>query len=265
MIEKDSWAYEYDGSLDGLLCCVFEGFSRRERPVQIFSHQAPQMTLYPVRQIATDPERAGRVWRSLDQKISPLARDWVEQGFLCDFDGKELLIYRFLELGYQKGPAVTNMLGNPVVNQLFSQVRAIGNEAHLLKGFLRFEERSGVLIARIEPKGFVLPLLAPHFSSRFSGEAFLIHDLAHGAALLHRPGAWGIVPVEHLELAPLTSEEKEFQRMWKGYYDAIAIRERENHRCRLCHMPRRYWAHITEVSAPEPEGRPALSSRASAG
>ncbi|MDY4191356.1 MAG: TIGR03915 family putative DNA repair protein [Oscillospiraceae bacterium] len=248
MSVQNTWAYEYDGSLDGFLCCVFDGFSRREDPVQIFPEQETQATLYPVRRVETDPTHAGRVWRSLDKKISPLAREWVEKGFLCSCPGKELLLYRFLKLGYQRGAAVTNMLGEPVVNRLFSLVRGISQEAHLLTGFVRFEDHQGVLAARIEPKGFVLPLIAPHFAGRFSGEAFLIHDLTHGAVLLHRPGEYRIIAAEHLELPPLSPGEAEFQRMWKGYYDAIAIRERENPRCRLCHMPRRYWAHMVEVS-----------------
>lgn len=261
MIRRDDWAYQYDGSLDGFLCCVFDGISRREDPVQIFPEQFPQATLYPVRRVETDVSHAGRVWRSIDKKISPLAREWVEKGFLCDCPGKELLLYRFLSLGYQKGPAVTDMLGEPVINRLFSLVRGIGHEAHQFTGFVRFEEHSGVLSAQIEPKGFVLPLIAPHFMGRFSGESFLIHDLTHGAVLLHYPGECRIMAAEHLELPPISPGEAEFQCMWKGYCSAVSIRERENPKRQLGNMPRRYWAHMTEMSGapggPSPRKNPA--------
>ena len=60
--------------------------------------------------------------------------------------------------------------------------------------------------------------------------------------------------------------ERQFRRLWQEYYDAIAIKPRENPRCRMVHMPKRFWSCMTEfqpkethVGAPEsiPEQRPA--------
>ena len=37
-----------------------------------------------------------------------------------------------------------------------------------------------MLASRIRPRNQVLPLIAPHFTDRYSGEAFLIYDATHG-------------------------------------------------------------------------------------
>ncbi len=38
-------AYEYDGSLEGLLCCVFDSYTRKERPVSISASWQDQTSL----------------------------------------------------------------------------------------------------------------------------------------------------------------------------------------------------------------------------
>ena len=75
-------------------------------------------------------------------------------------------------------------------------------------------------------------------------------------------------------MAPPDETEAKYRLLWKRFYDTIAIRERENPRCRMTHMPKRYWGTMTEfqdasyftpqsspaaVSAPDaPDGRSAL-------
>ena len=41
-------------------------------------------------------------------------------------------------------------------------------------------------------------------------------------------------------------EEKKYAGLWKNFVDSIAIRERENPRCQMNFMPKRYWKHMTE-------------------
>ena len=51
--------YEYDGTLDGFFCCVFESFQKKETPLGIHPLYAPQLTLGSVRSIHTDLKRPG--------------------------------------------------------------------------------------------------------------------------------------------------------------------------------------------------------------
>lgn len=241
-------AYCYDGSFDGLLCCIFEAIAKKERPADIFSFDREQMSLCPPRQIETDPEKAGRVLRSIPKKISEEALSWVKEGFLSCHPRKESLILEFLRKGYKAGASVTKMLQDETVSELFKAVQFVGNETHLLKGFIRFSDRNGVLTAVIDPKNVVLPLLARHFAERLPREAFLIYDRTHGMALVHRPGDHRIIPAEDIEFPAESPEEAEYQALWRQFYKTIAIEGRYNPRCRMSHCPKRYWQNMTELS-----------------
>ncbi len=93
---------------------------------------------------------------------------------------KDLLILRFLRLGYRYGRDILNRLTDETVHTLTVAVRHLEREAHHYKGFVRFSETKGALTAQIEPKNIVLPLIARHFCERYAQERFLIHDKTHG-------------------------------------------------------------------------------------
>lgn len=56
--------YLYDGSFEGFLCCVYESFAQHELPFAVWTPQRETATLYPVKDIATDPAVARRVFAS---------------------------------------------------------------------------------------------------------------------------------------------------------------------------------------------------------
>lgn len=246
-------AYRYDGSFDGFLCCVFESYVRREVPVQILPEEEAQVSLYPEKWIGTDPDRAERVYTSLSRKISPEARELVETGFLTCLPEREQLLYRFIRMGYQHGAQVTSWLADDTVSTLRKAAFSAGHEAHLLTGFLRFSEQNGTLAAIITPKNRVLPLILEHFSSRFNAETFLIYDKTHHMALIHRPGQDAIIPMEHFSLEEPDETERQFRALWKQFYHTIGIEGRYNPKCRMTHMPKRFWGTMTEFQAEQNE------------
>ncbi len=239
--------YNYDGSFEGLLCCVFESYDKRETPLDILPHgSGPQ--LFAGMTIPTDLAKASRVLASIPHKIGPLALNLVRHAFLTCLPQKELYILRFLRLGYRHGPKVTDMLTDEVVNTLYKAVNHLNRESHLLKGFIRFSVFNGVLVGEIGPKNYVLPLLTQHFCDRYPGERFLIHDKTHGMGLIYQPYQAKIIPLADLELPEADEDEQAFRALWRLFYDTIAIEARYNPRCRMGHMPKRYWDFMTEVS-----------------
>ena len=72
-------------------------------------------------------------------------------------------------------------------------------------------------------------------------------------ALIHVPGRWSILPMEEFQMGRAGAEELQYRHMWRKFYDAIAIQGRENPRCRMTHMPKRYWDNMTEFQREEPE------------
>ena len=238
-------AYRYDGSFSGFLSCVFASYLRKEYPSAIFPEDAPQ-SLFPEKWIDTDEEKARRVYISLRKNISAEAREQVHLGFLSCFPEKEMLLLRFIRTGIEEGPAVMRRLADPAVHDLLKIVQQLQNESHRFLEFLRFSEYGGVLTAILEPENRILSLLANHFCSRYSGEHFLIWDKTHGEALLHTPEKWGIIPLTSFTPPAPGREEVEYRRLWKRFYDTVAIESRYNPKCRRSHMPMRYWKHMTE-------------------
>lgn len=249
--------YQYDGTFAGFLSCVFDSYRYREDPLLFSPPEEEQCSLYPPRQVATSEEHARRVYRSLGERLSGEAQRLVSQGFLTCLPQRERRLYQFIRLGYQVGPSVTRHLADPRVAVLQEAVGHLSGEVQLLKGFVRFSQYPGLLAGEISPKNRVLPLLRPHFCARFSGETFLLHDKTHGEALFHTPGQWAIAPVEEFTLGRPGEEELAYRQLWRRFYDTIAIQARENPKLRMTHMPRRYWAAMTEFQT-DPDPAPQL-------
>lgn len=251
MSDQFSLTYCYDGSFDGLLCCVFESYEKKEVPADILLPDSSQPLLFESKEIVTDPEKANRVLVSIPLKMGNDALDFIRRAFLTCLSRKELYILLFLRKGYRHGPSVMRMLADETVNTLFKAVKHLDNESHLLKGFVRFSIFNHVLTAAIEPKNYVLPLMAQHFCERYREERFLIYDRTHGMALVYQPYQAAVIPLEELELPEPDEQEQSYRELWRLFYNTIEIQGRHNPKCRMNHMPKRYWKYMTEFTGPQ--------------
>ena len=245
------FSYSYDGSFAGFLTCVFMAYANKEEPACFLTGGDGRVTLWPQRTVDTDDQKARRVYRSLDRSMGQQGRRLVTYGFLTCLEERELRLWEFLRLGYERGPSVVRDLTDSRVAVLMKAVRHLTNEAHLLKGFARFSDQGGVLAGEIAPKNRVLPLLRPHFAARYPGEIIILYDRTHREALFCRKGNWAIVPLEQFSLAPPEQGEGDWRALWRRFYDTIAIEGRDNPRCRMTHMPKRYWGTMTEFQRDE--------------
>ena len=239
--------YLYDGSLAGFFNCVYESVYQHELPAAIMPEQEAQPSLMLEKWIDSDPDRAARVRASIPRKISPRALALVESVFLSCMEKKEIRTLRFLLLGYAHGGRVMQMLGHPDVAPLLAAARHLGGECHLLKGFIRFSDYGGMLAATITPKNFVLPRLAGHFIARYPHEDFTICDKTHGCALIYENRICRMVRIDELEFPPADETEERYRALWRQFYKTIAIEARHNPKCRMTHMPKRYWENMTEM------------------
>ena len=239
--------YLYDGGLKGFYTCVHTCVYSGKLPLAMSSVQSAQPSLLPQQWIETDAEKAERVRTALAKKIDPRAQELVETVFLSCMQEKELPMLRFVLLCFEEGRKAINMMSHPDVSALLKAERHLTGEAHLLKGFIRFADYEGKLVAQIRPKNFVLPFIAEHFMERFYSEDFLIYDKTNRAALIYENGQGQILPMESIVLPEASEEELLYQALWKQFYRTIAIKARENPKCRMTHMPKRYWAEMTEM------------------
>ena len=248
MSDRTDLVYAYDGSFVGLMCCVFESYEQKEIPSIIRPPTVQQGLFDTAKWIETNEHKSDRVFDSIPVKISSQAQELVKLGFLTCAPHKELLIYHFLRLGFKYGNKVMTMLTNDTVCSLQKAVRHLTSESHKFKGFVRFSVYGEVLVAVIEPKNFVLPLLSLHFCDRFRTESFMIYDKTHSMALIYRSQKVELMFVDELTLPEVNGTEVEYRRLWKQFYKTIAIEGRENSRCRMTLMPKRYWGQMTEFN-----------------
>lgn len=253
--------YQYDGSFDGLLCCIFESYTHKERPTAIVNGEI--LSLFDVRLVRTDTAHARRVYLSL-RRISPEVGPFLRRAFLTCLDDREVAICRFVDRLYRDGAPLLRRLTDETYHPLLRAVKSLNGEAELLRGFVRFSEFSGVLGAEIEPKNRVLPLLRGHFCARYRDESFFLYDRTHREALLYAARAARIVPLDSFTMAEPDENEAAYRVLWRRFYDTIAIRERENPRLRMSNMPRRYWGTLTELQPPTEAERRALDAMSAA-
>jgi len=247
LAKEESIIYIYDGSFHGFLCCVFESVYSGVIPAEIITIGNEPITLYTLQIIETDEEKASRVLDSIPRKMSWETLRLIKTVFLSCLKQKELLMLKFLLRGYREGAGLIRRLGDADVAPLLSAQKHLLGEAHLLLGFVRFADYDGALAATITPKNYVLPFMANHFTQRFSREDFMIFDKTNKAALVHQNRRAEIISVENIEFPPISEDEAKYQAMWKRFYNTVSIEARENPRCRMSFMPKRYWENMVEM------------------
>lgn len=268
MSDRSNVIYCYDGSFDGLMCCVFDSYTRKEVPSDIVTKENQQLTFNEVHDVITDEAHAERILRSIPKKMGENATDFIKKAFLSDIPNRDMHIVRFMYKGYKYGFRVMYMIADSTVNTLYKAVQGSCHEAHLLMGFVRFSDNNGTLSAVIEPKNKVLPLMAAHFIDRYRNENFLIYDKTNRMALIYSDHNAEIVENIDFELPDTTEEEEYYRQLWKTFYNTIGIEERYNPLCRMNLMPKRYWGQIVEMeeeimhsqNAPHPSGLDSIPS-----
>lgn len=247
MLYERDLNYLYDGSMEGMLSCIFAAFARKEHPRAICAEDVFEPNLFEWTRIETCTSWAEQVCTGLEKKVSPRAAWIVQNLYLTADPERELLALDFTQRAFHFGKGVTDLMGDPVVSRAWKVVRQAFSEAHKYKGLIRFSDFGGPLVAEIEPKNQVLLLLAPHFRARLRNEEFMIYDRTHRQALVWQGKKMQLIEVDRLTLPPLTEQEVQARTLWRRFYHTIAISPRENPRCRRTNMPKRYWNLLTEM------------------
>ncbi len=238
--------YVYDGSFDGFLCCAWRALQLGEEPCEILLASEAPLSLFEVREVVTEEALARRMQGRIRQRMGERALALVKRSFLACLEQKEVHMLEFLRLGRCFGQRAVDMATHPSVQCLLKAVRHLVNEAEAYRGFVRFSELGGALVSVIEPKNQVLPLICSHFSNRFPDEVLVIYDKTHASVLLSDRGKVHIGYLEEFTPVLPDRRERNYRALWQSFYDAISIRQRVNPRCRMSHMPRRYWQQLTE-------------------
>lgn len=242
--------YVYDDSFYGFLTVVHAHYY--EQPAtEIYSRQNYKGSLLeqPI-YLATDPLKAAKVEKALRQKCSTETYYNIYYTFLAADRLKDYYLLRYIVAAFKMGKQIDHFYSTKEVLKVQELSKKVGREKHRYLGALRFREIGAgtdvVLYAVLEPDNDILVLLGPHFSNRYHSERMIIHDISRKQALLAHKGKWLIRDFEWESEIQLSEQEDMFQKLWKGYFEHIAIPNRKNKALQRSMLPYKYRTHMIE-------------------
>jgi len=241
--------YVYDGSFEGLLTAVYEAFYRREKPDKIIQRNNLQMDLTAQYiYIDTDKEKSERVYNSIREKISVRALQNVYYVFLSEVEEAGTLIYNYLKFGWKVGPKVDLHMADDRVLTVLKIRRKVECEVHKMMGFVRFRLLEGdIYYAPIAPVHNIVELLAPHFAQRLADQNWVIYDERRNLAAVYNRREWVMTDTVPDRIPESGEGELLYQKLWKEFFNSIAISSRKNPKLQKRLMPVRYWRYLTEM------------------
>ena len=250
-------------SIDGIFTGVYDAWASRygHQNIALTTHTPDNYSLFDEYiSVPCDYDKSAKVARTLYNRMGDETYQEIYQAASAletchsrkSID-KADAIYKtiVLALSLPDASKVLHDLGNPYLTRAFQLSLCTGNEAHHLLGFLRFQElENGILFAQIHPKNDVLPFLGEHFSDRLPEENFMIHDATRNLAVLHPQGKRFFITdtkeLNHEMLQRLSPQEMEYRRLWRTFFDNIAIEARINPALQNQNLPKRFRQDITE-------------------
>lgn len=249
--------FVYDKTFEGLLTVVFDAYSRRSFPDLLLAEGEPLPLFYDeVVTVYTDDQKADRVWKGLQKKISAAALSLITVSWLSELPEIDKLLFRYIRKALDVPASIELNFGDSDVLEVSKISKKVVNERLRVMQFLRFQKASdGTYFAAIEPVYNVISLVIPYLKDRFADQKWLLYDLKREYGYYY--DLLEVVEVRfedkqaHLLSGLLNEElmdenEKLFQQLWKEYFKAIAIKERLNPKLHRQHMPVRFWKYMPE-------------------
>ena len=169
--------------------------------------------------------------------------------FLSDDKDKETILYEFMKKSFIYKNKVLHYRNIDCINKVIGLSKKVGNEAHKLKGFLRFKELNNeIYYGVINPTNNVIEILAKHFERRLKNEYWIIQDEKRNIYALYNKKEILYIKDENLEKnLQINKKEEVMEDLWKTYFKTTAIKERKNLKCQQNFMPKKYWKNIIEM------------------
>lgn len=249
----------YDKTFEGLLTAVFDAYFRKTFPDALLS-EGDTLPLFhdEVLTVVTDEEKAGRVWRGLQKKLSGSALACITQSWLSELPEIGMLLFRYIRKAIDAPRSIEVNFGDPDVLELSKIWKRVDWERLRLLQFVRFQKAAdGTFFAAFEPQYNALPLTIDHFKDRFADQKWLIYDMKRRYGYYYDLQTVTEVTFDDatkeahlitgmLDESLMDKDEKLFQQLWQTYFKSIAIKERLNPRKHKQDMPVRYWKYLTE-------------------
>lgn len=256
-LSKEMTVFVYDKSFEGLLTVVFDAYARRSFPDLLVAEEEPLPLFHDeVVTVYTDEEKAGRVWKGLEKRLSRMALSVLTAVWLSEIPQTDMLLFRYMRKVIDLPQSIELNFGDADVMEVSKIWKKVINERLRVVQFLRFQKTAdGIYFAAVKPLYNVLPLTLSHLKDRFADQSWLLYDTKREYGYYYDLKKIEEVRFTEKEAHLLSGkldetimddDEKQFQILWKTYFSSIVIHERINPKRHRQHMPVRFWAYMPE-------------------
>lgn len=236
----------YDGSFETFLTLVHEVYYKKLQPDAIVN-QAPQTLLFEsLYEVRYDEAKSLAVFEALQKRFTKENFERILHIFMCDGVSFEMDLLHYIITGFKSQRELQNITLAPIL-RLHTLQKELFHVYHKMSGFLRFSElEDGMLYAKLEAKYSILYFLGMHFSKRLSNQNYIIHDIQRSLAFIHTKEFKGVQKVAAFEAPELSDAEQKFSKLWKTFFESVAIKSRENKKLQKRTVPLLYRTYMTE-------------------
>lgn len=252
--------YICNDTINGMFSAFYDAWKeRRDRDVGIeLKGKVEQRLFCEYTEVQEEERKAAAIERMIQKHLGYAAYQDIYYALLSEDMGKAEAVFHVMQEArkVKNSRKIMEHLSNPYVAKVFELSRRVGNESHQFMEFIRFRElENGVMFSEIHPKNRVLTCIGDHFTDRFPLENWVIYDQTHEEFVVHRSrSAWVLVQGETMNpetVRRVSKNEREIEQLWKGFFEAVSIKERENPTCQRNHLPYRFRPDMTEFISKE--------------
>ena len=131
----------YDKTFEGLLTAVFDAYVRKSFPDALAMEGEPlplfceeTVTIY------SDSEKADRVWKGLQKKLSPTSLSMLTVTWLSELPEVDILMFRYIRKAIDHPRSIELNFGDPDVMELAKIWKKVSNERLRNMQFFRFQK-----------------------------------------------------------------------------------------------------------------------------
>jgi probable DNA metabolism protein len=248
----------YDKTFEGLLTLIFDSYDRKMIPDRIVSNESFQAALFGEKiEVVSDVNKANRVWKGLSAKLSKEGCQRLYRAHLSESEEADMLIFKQIKNIFSKKYNIERDYRDERVLGIKNLSRKVSREACKMIEFVRFQKTADdIYFSPVSPDYNVLPLIGKHFQNRLPDQQWVIYDIKRKYGLFYDLKDVSEITIDNryfstlsgkIEEAVLSEDEKQFQNLWKDYFNSINIKERKNLRQQMHFMPKKYRKFLTEV------------------
>jgi probable DNA metabolism protein len=236
----------YDGSFEAFLSLVYEVYYKKLQPLVISKEMPNALILDTILPIEYDEKKSLKVLKSLKDKFSEKNFETILNIFMCDTKEFELDLLNYIIIGFNDQTQLEN-INISFVQNIQNLQKELFRHNHKVSGFVRFIElEDETLYAKIDTKFNVVYFLGKHFLRRFNNQKYIIHDLKRKIVFVKNESFIGVQNIASFEVPKMSVNEEKFSKLWKTFFDSVAIESRRNKKLQQQMVPLIYRTYMNE-------------------